>query len=199
MASAPDARRGAVFIHGFMCNRGFWNPWLERLNASGHPFAAVNLEPLFGSIDNYVTTIEDAVQRLTQATGLPPVLICHSMGGVAARAWLRSRSADDRVHHVVTIGSPHNGTWLGCFSHLENGRQMRLHSQWLQQLDRPSDVFLHTKFTCWYSNCDNVVFPASTATLPGARNRLIRGAAHVELGFHPLVMDETLQLVTEAG
>ena len=91
---AQRGRRGAVFIHGFVCNRGFWNPWLERLRACGHPFIAVNLEPVFGSIEDYAPIIEDAVRRLTQATGLPPVLICHSMGGLAARAWLRAKSAD---------------------------------------------------------------------------------------------------------
>ena len=189
-------RRGAVFIHGFVCNRGFWNPWLERLRASGHPFIAVNLEPVFGSIEDYAPIIEDAVRRLTQATGLPPVLICHSMGGLAARVWLRAKSADARVHHVITIGSPHHGTWLGQFSHLENGRQMRLRNPWLEELAEHGGQCATPAFTCWYSNCDNIVFPASTATLEGADNRLIRGVAHVDLAFHPVVMDESLAMVT---
>jgi hypothetical protein len=196
IGNAQRGRRGAVFIHGFVCNRGFWNPWLERLRAADHPFIAVNLEPVFGSIDDYAPIIEDAVRRLTQATGMPPVLICHSMGGLAARVWLRAKSADAYVHHVITIGSPHHGTWLGQFSHLENGRQMRLRNPWLQGLAQHSRQCRDTAFTCWYSNCDNIVFPASTATLEGAENRLIRGVAHVDLAFHPVVMDESLAMVT---
>jgi pimeloyl-ACP methyl ester carboxylesterase len=105
------ARRGAVFIHGFVCNRGFWTPWLKELRARGHSFVAVNLEPVFGSIDEYVPIVEGAVQRVTQATGMAPVLVCHSMGGLAARAWLRAMSADGRVHHVITIGSPSRPGW----------------------------------------------------------------------------------------
>jgi hypothetical protein len=193
---AQRGRRGAVFIHGFVCNRGFWNPWLERLRASGHPFIAVNLEPVFGSIEDYAPIIEDAVRRLNQATGLPPVLICHSMGGLAARAWLRAKAADARVHHVITIGSPHHGTWLGQFSHLKNGRQMRLRNPWLQELAEHSGQCRDTGFTCWYSNCDNIVFPGSTAVLEGADNRFIRGVAHVDLAFHPIVMGESLAMVT---
>jgi triacylglycerol esterase/lipase EstA (alpha/beta hydrolase family) len=188
----PPARRGVVFIHGFVCNRGFWNPWLVRMRTLGHPFVAVNLEPVFGSIDAYVPIIEDAVDRVTRATGLAPVLVCHSMGGLVARAWLRATSAHERVHHVITIGSPHHGTWLGRFSLLENGRQMRLGGSWVRGLEQGSDPVRNALFTCWYSSCDNVVFPASTATLPGADNRLVRGVAHVELGFHPRVMDESL-------
>lgn len=194
---AAAGRRGVVFIHGFICNRGFWTPWLRRMKAAGHPFVAVNLEPVFGSIDAYVPIIEEAVARITRATGQPPMLVCHSMGGLAARAWLSRMSAAARVQHVVTIGSPHRGTWLGQFSRLANGRQMRLESEWLQALARQGDPCRDVAFTCWYSNCDNIVFPPSTATLPGADNRLVRGVAHVDLGFHPRVMDETLAMITD--
>ena len=192
---ALAGRRGVVLIHGFVCNRGFWTPWLKHLRERGHAFVAVNLEPAFGSIDDYVPIIDDAVRRVTQATGLEPVLVCHSMGGLAARSWLRIRQADVRVHHVVTIGSPHRGTWLGRFSHLANGRQMHLQSEWLDALAGYATEARHARFTCWYSNCDNIVFPTSTATLPGADNRLVRGVAHVNLAFHPDVMDATLSLI----
>jgi predicted alpha/beta hydrolase family esterase len=187
--------RGAVFIHGFVCNRGFWNPWMERMRALGRPYIAVNLEPIFGSIDDYVPIIEDAVRCLTQSTGLAPVLICHSMGGLAARAWVRENSAHHRVHHVITIGSPHHGTWLGRFSHLVNGKQMRQRSAWLQELHRHTDAVRCANFTCWYSNCDNIVFPASTATLAGADNRLVRGSAHVDMAFDPEVMDASFEKI----
>ncbi|MRD49510.1 triacylglycerol lipase [Caenimonas koreensis] len=195
LGPVDGGRRGAVFIHGFVCNRGFWNPWLDRLRAAGHPFVAVNLEPVFGSIDEYVPIIEDAVERVTRATGMPPVLICHSMGGLAARAWLRVAKDHRRVHRVVTIGSPHNGTWLGRFSHLTNGREMRLDGKWVRELAKAANSQSHALFTCWYSNCDNIVFPVSTATLPGADNRLVRGVAHVDLAFDRLVVEETLAFV----
>jgi triacylglycerol esterase/lipase EstA (alpha/beta hydrolase family) len=183
-----------VLIHGFICNRGLWTPWLKELRQRGVPFVAVNLEPAFGSIDEYPPIIEAAVERVAQATGMPPVLVCHSMGGIAARAWLRATDGADRVHHVITIGSPHHGTWLARYSHLSNGRQMRIDSQWLAQLGLPSETE-RARFTCWYSNCDNMVFPVTTATLPGADNRLVRGRAHVELAFDPQVMADSLARV----
>jgi len=186
------AKRGVVLIHGFVCNRGFWTPWMKRLRAAGHSFVAVNLEPVFGSIEQYVLIIEEAVQRISQSTGLAPVLVCHSMGGLAARAWMRSCAGDDRVHHVVTIGTPHRGTWLARFSRFANGRQMRRDSGWLRQL---ASHEVHAKLTCWYSNCDNIVFPVSSATLPGADNRLARGIAHVHLAFQPQVISHTLALL----
>jgi pimeloyl-ACP methyl ester carboxylesterase len=185
-------RRGVILIHGFVCNRGFWNPWMLRLRALGHPFIAVNLEPVFGSIDSYAPIIDEAVERITRASGLAPVLVCHSMGGLAARAWLRASPVHHRVHHVITIASPHHGTWLAQFSHLENGRQMKFEGPWLRKLEQSATPVSEDQFTCWYSNCDNIVFPVSTATLPGADNRLVRGVAHVQLGFDQRVMKESL-------
>ena len=194
-ADAVHGRRGVLFIHGFVCNRGFWNSWMLRLRECGHAYVAVNLEPVFGSIESYVPLVERAVVQLTEASGMPPVLVCHSMGGLAARAWLRG-AGPGRVHHIVTIGSPHHGTWLGRFSHVANGRQMNRGSEWLGGLRPPAGSLDYAAFTCWYSNCDNIVFPVGTATLPGADNRLVRGVAHVALGFHPEVMETTLALVT---
>lgn len=191
-------RHGVVFIHGFVCNRGFWNPWMRRLLRERRAFAAVNLEPVFTSIDDYAPTVERAVAQVREATGMPPVLVCHSMGGLVARAWLRSRPWQEAcVAHIVTIGSPHRGTWLARWSRLANGMQMRLDSEWLTGLAHALASVPAVPFTCWHSNCDNIVMPPSTATLPGADNRLVRGAGHVDLAFAPAVVEGTLRLLDD--
>ncbi|TWO70748.1 alpha/beta fold hydrolase [Caenimonas sedimenti] len=198
---APETRskRGVVFIHGFVCNRGFWTPWMRMLRARGHAYVAVNLEPVYGSIDDYAATVDSAVERVIRATGLPPLLVCHSMGGLVARAWLRHAGSAERAYGVVTMGSPHGGTWLGRFSRRANGLQMRLASPWLAELGRYESGRSMPFFVCWYTPCDNIVFPASTATLPGADNRLVRGVAHVDLAFQPEVMDHTMSLLQAAN
>lgn len=195
-----DAPRGVVLVHGFLCNRGFWTPWLPLLRARGHAFVAVNLEPPFGSIDDYAPIIDAAVRRVTEATGRAPVVIGHSMGGIAARAWLRACDAgraEACAHRVVTLGSPHGGTWAGRFSHAVNGRQMALEGEWVQALRRDEPAGRAARFTCFYSSCDNIVFPARTATLPGADNRFVEGVAHVQMAFHPPVMQACLQLLED--
>ncbi len=188
-------RRGVVFVHGYFCNRGFWTPWLERLIPQERAFMALNLEPPFGSIDNYSAQIDAAVEQIRQITGLAPLLVCHSMGGLAVRAWLKRRLGQAEVQHIVTIGSPHRGTWLALFGNARNVRQMRLQSDWLEQLSQGLAAELNSLFTCWYSNSDNIVIPASSATLPGADNRLLRCAAHVQMAFLPQVMDATLAML----
>jgi triacylglycerol lipase len=203
-ACTAPGRPAVVFVHGFVCNRGFWLPWMRTLRSRGQPYTSVNLEPVFGSIDDYVPLIDAAVRRAHALTGAAPLLVCHSMGGLAARAWRAATpDADTRVRHIVTIGSPHHGTWLAQYSRVANGRQMRQDGPWLQALRQreaqrwPTGTY--APFICWYSNADNIVFPASTATLPGADNRFIHGHPHVAMAFVEEVMDGTLSLPALRG
>lgn len=185
---------GVIFLHGFVCNRGLWMPWMEELQAEGRPCVALNLEPVFGSIDGYAPQIDAAVEAMFRTTGLAPVLVCHSMGGLAARAWLRAAGDEGvgRVRAVFTIGTPHRGTWLGRFSPVVNGREMRLGSRWVEGIGVVKTNPVADLFVCWYSNCDNIVFPASTATLAGADNRLAAGLGHVQMALDSGVRKEIL-------
>ncbi|HEX6362261.1 MAG TPA: alpha/beta fold hydrolase [Albitalea sp.] len=192
LPAAAD-RRGVVFVHGFVCNRGFWNPLMARLRPLGVPFVAVNLEPIFGSIDRYADVIDASVRRVEAATGRPPVVVAHSMGGLATRAWLAAYAADDRVHRVITIGTPHRGTLLGRLGHTRNAREMRPGSDWQQRLAVREPAERFARFTCFYGHCDNIVFPASAATLPGADNRHLPGVAHVHMASREEVLEEVLK------
>lgn len=188
-------RRGVVLVHGFVCNRGLWNPWLERLHALGVPVVAVNLEPVFGSIDAYARIVDDAVAALERGTGMAPVLVGHSMGGLAIRAWLDRHAADARAHHVVTIGSPHQGTSLARIALAMNARQMRRDGDWLRALAARETPQRRRRFTCFYGHCDNIVLPASTATLPDADNRHLAGVAHVAMAYDDRVLADVMRLL----
>lgn len=179
--TGASGRRGVLLIHGFVCNRGIWNGWLQRLEASQVPCVAVNLEPVFGSIDDYLPQLETAIQRLHAATGLAPVVVAHSMGGLALRRWWSRPGNLHRLHHAITLGTPHRGTWLARFALSANGRQMREGSAWLQALAETERVTRRQRLTCYYSHCDNIVFPALNATLTGADNRHLTGTAHVHM------------------
>jgi triacylglycerol lipase len=195
-------RCGIILVHGFFCNRAFWNGWMRQLQREGRVFVAIDLEPAFGSIDGYAPAIEQAARQMEQLTGKPSVLIGHSMGGLAIRAWLSQRTAEQNgvntarlVKHVITLGTPHHGTWFGRLSHALNGRQMAISSDWLSNLSRKVNAQAHLKYTCIYSNCDNIVFPVSSATLPGADNRMVTGLGHVAMAYDKQVQQVCWKLM----
>ena len=201
--ATADGRTAVLLLHGYCCNRGLWAPWLRQLRARGVPCRALTMEPVFGRIDDWVPAIEAAVATLTRQTGRPPLLVAHSMGGLAVRAWLAAQpdgaQADARVRRVVTIATPHHGTWMARFAHTPNARQMRRGHPWLATLACAESAARRARFTCFYGHADNVVFPASTATLAGADNRHLAGVAHVAMAFRPEVFDEVLRLLAQAA
>lgn len=195
-------RCGIILVHGFFCNRAFWNGWMRQLQREGRVFMAVDLEPAFGSIDAYGSALEQAAKRIVQLTGKPAVLVGHSMGGLAIRAWLSQRNSNANglttaslAKQVITLGTPHHGTWFGKLSHAVNGRQMAQFSDWLTKLKHAESAQTHVKCTCYYSNCDNIVFPVSSATLPWADNRMVTALGHVAMVYDKQVQKACWELM----
>lgn len=192
--SGRPGRRGIVFVHGYVCNRGVWLPWLERCRDEGRPCLALNLEPVFSPLDAYVPQLERAIAEMEARTGLRPVLVCHSMGGLVARAWMAAMpGADARIARVITIGSPHRGTWLARFSRTANSLHMRQASTWLCGLSEREPPERAARFTCFYGHADNIVFPPTAAILPGSVPHHLPGSAHVAMAFHPDVYREVFR------
>jgi triacylglycerol lipase len=192
----PTSRQGqrpVVLIHGLLCNRGFWNSWMLELRKLDIPHMAITLEPVFGTIDDGCEAIDAAVRRVTQSTGLTPVIVTHSMGGLSVRAWLHNRSADDRVHRIITIAAPHQGTALARLATTDVAKRMRMGSPWLTALAAAEPPSRYQLFTCFYGHCDNIVFPTANGTLPGADNRHVSWSAHIQMAHRDEVFREAVR------
>jgi len=192
LPATAAGRRGVLLIHGYFCNRGLWNPWLRKLRQAGVPFVAVNLEPVAASIDDYREVIDAGARRLARVTGLAPVIAAHSMGGLAARAWLAA-NPDDPPHRLVAVATPHSGTRLGGRGRGANVSQMQVDSDWLAQLAAREPATVRARFVCFWGHCDNIVFPTRSATLPGADNRHLQATPHVRMVYHPDVFAEVMR------
>ena len=182
-----DGPAPVLLLHGYFCTQALWRGLSKQLDAQGHAVAALDMVPALASIDHYADAIETAVQALRQRTGAARVaLVCHSMGGLAARAYLR-RYGDAAIAHVITLATPHQGTFSGPYGLGENARQMGLHSPWLTALAASENPALYQKFTVIFSHQDNVVAPRSMQSLPGARMIGLSGYGHMRLVYAPKV------------
>jgi triacylglycerol esterase/lipase EstA (alpha/beta hydrolase family) len=185
-----SSRHAVLLIHGYMCNRASWRHWLLDGIPAKWNVATVNLEPVFGPVERYAEVIHGAVERLRAATGAERVtLVCHSMGGLAARTYLR-RHGHHSVKRVITIDTPHHGTVFATLGHGPNARQMRNACRFVQELasdDEPVD------FVCFASQHDNLIVPRDNQILDCVEAVWFEGIGHLAM----LASDEVLKKLIE--
>jgi triacylglycerol esterase/lipase EstA (alpha/beta hydrolase family) len=179
--TAPSTKVPVLLIHGYCCNYGVWHDVAPRLQALGHTVLAINLEPLFCSIDDYAPQVEQALAQLRAQTGEQRVaLVGHSMGGLVIRAWMRVYG-DTQVAVAVTLGSPHQGTQITPHAKLPNARQMVWASDWLQALQASESPQRRALLRIALTEQDAIVFPQTRQTLPGVDTQVFSGIGHLQL------------------
>lgn len=182
-----------LLVHGYICNHRVWDDVASALRQAGHPVLRVDLEPLFTSIDDYAETLEHSLTTLLDQTGARhAVLVGHSMGGLAIRAWLRAHGTQ-RVARIITLGTPHQGTSIARASMTPNGLQMAWHSDWLQALAASESDAKRALMQLAITAQDNVVFPQTAQVLPGAQVTQFEGIGHLQMCLDPAVIDWVCQ------
>ncbi|MCS0633504.1 alpha/beta fold hydrolase [Telluria mixta] len=192
-----SSRVPVLLVHGYGCNSGFWAHLEPLLNRERISHASIDLEPVAGSIDDYAPLIEARVQALCAATGAAQIaIVAHSMGGLAARAWIRAHGSAC-VARLITLGTPHHGTVLANLGLGANAAQMRRDSAWLRDLAAGDTQDVRSRIVSIYTHHDNIIAPQDSSLLPGARNVAFGGVGHVALGSNPRVLAEVLRVLRE--
>lgn len=193
------ARLPVLLVHGYACNRAVWWSLVRALSARGERVHAVSFEPVYGSIDLWVPQVAVRIDELLAATGRERVvLVTHSMGGLAARAYLRARGGS-KVACVITLGAPHHGSLHARLGMGENARQMEPGSPWLTALAAAESGGLAAPLVSIYSHHDNFVAPQTSAVHPHARNVGLAGVGHVAMFFARPVRKLLLQEIDAAN
>lgn len=186
-----------VLVHGYLCNHRVWDTMAEQLRQAGHPVLAVDLEPLFTSIDRYAPIIEETVNELCRQAGTEQVaLVGHSMGGLAIRAWLRS-CGTKRVARIITLGTPHQGTQIDPHPKTPNGQQMAWKSDWLTALEANESPESRSLMHLAITPQDSIVYPQLDQVLAHAKVELFPGLGHLELCQSPRVRAWVVQQLAD--
>jgi triacylglycerol esterase/lipase EstA (alpha/beta hydrolase family) len=188
-APARDGRIPVVLVHGYFSNRAFFRAMVGWLEARGvGPVFTPNYRSVFASIEANSAELAIAIERIASQSGAARVvLVCHSMGGLIARHYLREHGCA-RVARLVTIASPHHGTVLASYGIGEHSRQMRRDSTFLRALGESEAASPpQVPATSVYTVHDNLVAPQETSRLGWARNVAVSGVGHLGiLSFQPV-------------
>lgn len=190
-----------LLVHGYLCNRGSWLVMRRLLCAVlPNPVFTISLEPPFARIDEYVPQLEARVAQILAGSAQQRVhLVCHSMGGLVARAWLARSAGWGRVASLTMLGSPHHGTELARVGVGRNVRQMVRGNAWLDQLDQDEQGLIPpVPVVSIHTENDNLVYPPESADLPWAANIRVEGVGHVQLQSAPAAAAQIVANVRKA-
>ena len=185
-----------LLVHGLACNRGNWFWFKRQLRTHGHRVYTMDCTPPVARISHYGSQIHGAVEEVLGATGARQlVLIGHSQGGLSIRAYLHLYG-DAKVAKIITLGSPHLGTFLARLALGHNAVDMRLKSVWLGELsarEMITPLTAYRKFTCLFTYHDNLVAPQLNAVLPGSTAIPLSGIGHLSLALSSVVVEHVLR------
>jgi triacylglycerol esterase/lipase EstA (alpha/beta hydrolase family) len=195
----PDpapARLPVILVHGVMVNDGVW--FTMRRYLARHGVGAVytiNYSPPYGDIEHFAEQLGAKIESVCAVTGAARVLlVCHSMGGLVARAYVRQRGPA-RIKRIVTIGTPHHGS---VFARGVIGRclaQMRPGNAWLAELNRDESKPSAVPITSIWSRHDSLVAPQASGELACAENVAVVGVGHNALLGNTRVFDHVRRLI----
>lgn len=200
-AIEADPRAGEVpivLVHGFVHNRSAFI-WMTRaLRRAGFRHVhGLNYNPFTQEIAEAARMLAEEVDRVLAVTGAKRCMIVgHSMGGIIARYYVQALGGHRCVDTVITLGSPHRGTYTAHLGWGVAAPQLRQRTPLMRTLEetaRPTSV----RWINYYSDLDLMVTPAASGKLvhPALRatNIRVRDTGHVSL----LLSGETLRSIVD--
>lgn len=196
----PPANRSThpvLLVHGVLVNDGVWFLLRRGLERRGiTPIYTMNYGPPFADIEGFADQLRAKIDQICGSTGAKQVLLVgHSMGGLVARAYLR-RFGASRVEKLVTMGTPHHGSFLAWGFPGRDLEQMRPGNAWLTELNRQESEPAPVPITSIWSRHDSMVAPQASSQLACAHNVAVIGVGH-----NAMLIDEDVieRLAREVG
>jgi triacylglycerol lipase len=184
------ARDPVILVHGYIGGYGL-TPWGDIVDDLwDHGWTSIweiyYTDPIYQSNVDNAAELAWAVDYVLGQTGASKVdLVCHSMGGLSARWYIKFMGGASKVDDYVSLGSPHHGTPVAILGFwTEGGREMLPGSSFLNTLNAGDETPGSVHYTAIYAYADELVIPYSTAKLyDGATNKGKWWVMHISMLF----------------
>lgn len=182
-----------LLLHGFADNHSIFTLLRRGLLRRGFSRVfAMNYSVRTKDVRTAAAQLAQEVEAIVEETGYERIhIVAHSLGGVVARYYVTRLGGDERIHTLVTLGSPHAGTLLAHLLPTALTRQLRPGSALMQELNQPAPG-CRTRVIAFWSDTDEVVVPAVNAALDQegveTTNLRLGGIGHLTLPILPSVV-----------
>ncbi len=167
-------RNPIVLVHGMWDTVSVFEKLQPFLESRGGEVYSFNMVPSNG--DAPLETLAAQLATFIGQTFGPNRsidLLGFSMGGIVSRYYLQRLGGIDRTQRFVTVSSPNNGTMMAEFSFTPGGKQMRVGSLFLQDLNRDVDRLAALQVTSIWTPLDAIIVPAASSRLAIADNQTV--------------------------
>jgi len=159
--------RATILVPGFSDDAWCLRAMERFLQREGIPACTLSPQPSDGrvGIEVLATRLADAIAaQFPDET--PLNLVGFSMGGLVCRSYLQQLGGIVRTERLITIATPHQGTWTAYIYNRPACRQMRPGSRFLLELNRDLSLLKGINFTSIWTPLDLTVVPALSSWLP---------------------------------
>lgn len=111
-----------------------------------------------------------------------------SMGGLICRSYLQQYGGLARTERLITVATPHQGTWTAYSFNRPASIQMRPGSAFLAALNRDLTALQQVNFTSIWTPLDLTILPASSSCLPVGEMIQVWSPFHYTLLLDPRIL-----------
>ena len=181
----PRAReqRTVVLVPGYLANRSCFLPMRAYLRARGVKQILAYDYAGSDGIEQAALGLRDYLRRYVRGGRID--LVCHSLGGLVARAYLQELGGARRVDRCITLGTPHRGTYNAYWVDSRIGRELRPDSALLARLAGSRGAAAGVRVSSIVGGSDNIILPRVFAA--DEDTELVGEMGHLGLLFSPRV------------
>lgn len=178
-----------ILVPGFGDDTGILRSLERYLQGAGVAAYAISPQPSNGTVG-----IEILAQRLaaTIEAQFPADttlnLVGFSMGGLICRSYLQQYGGAACAERLITVATPHQGTWSSYIYNRPACIQMRPGSQFLANLNQDLSALQPLNVTSIWTPFDLTILPATSSYLPIGEMIQVWSPFHYTLLFDPRIL-----------
>ena len=180
-----DGHPPLIFVHGLGGNRGNFLLMAGYFRFMGRRRSyKIHFDP-GQSMDDMATALASFVRQVKKATGQSQVeIVAHSLGGVVARLAVNELRIAPSVKTLITLGSPHHGTYAARYANTDTTRNLRPDSDMIARLNT-KPLPKHIRGISFFSSNDVFILPADSAVAEGTEAIDMTPFTHYSYLFSP--------------
>lgn len=198
-SDSPPGDQPVLLVHGYADTKD--SPWwevvtkyLREVGYTEGEIYVLDLGDVPGTTTDspreYAEEVKAKLEAVSDQHGSEVDIVGHSMGGLDSRWCIEKLDGAGYVDDLITLGTPHQGTYAAYLGHLtDGGRDMQPGSDFLEELN-DGTLAEGVDYNAFWSSTDELIDPNEYASLPSPEDESVEVAHSTNSGHQ-----EHMQLV----